>query len=247
MRVEQLQTVLRWLDDCQSRLLPDANPDDEKAPSPSPVAWQARLWRSSGHLLAVPLLLLLALPIVAMLLRISPADLLGKPAPYPGDQRCKFEPADFADHHSGHLGTGYAGGVSVGATTFSLSLPPDTLIDLPTVLPPAVAGVVLLMAFGRRGLFGPWLEQFGITLPFTTVAVVMAQTFVASSFYVKAAALGFAAIDPELKQAAARWRRACAGFSPHHTAVVVGSTVKRQCDDLGACFGRIWRHHHLCG
>ncbi len=87
----------------------------------------------------------------------------------------------------------------------------DTLIDLPTVLPPSVAGVALLMAFGRHGLIGEGLAELGITLPFTSAAVVMAQVFIASPFYVKAAALGFAAIDPELKQAAAldgagRWR-----------------------------------------
>ncbi len=79
----------------------------------------------------------------------------------------------------------------------------DTLIDLPTVLPPSVSGVALLMAFGRQGLIGGWLAATGINLPFTTVAVIMAQVFIASPFYVKAAAIGFATIDPELKQAAA--------------------------------------------
>jgi molybdate transport system permease protein len=79
----------------------------------------------------------------------------------------------------------------------------DTLIDLPTVLPPSVVGVALLMAFGRRGLFGEWLSVLGIAIPFTTVAVVMAQTFVACPFYVKAAAIGFAGINSELRQAAA--------------------------------------------
>jgi molybdate transport system permease protein len=79
----------------------------------------------------------------------------------------------------------------------------DTLIDLPTVLPPSVAGVALLVAFGRRGLLGPELDALGINLPFTQAAVVIAQMFVAASLYVKAAAVGFAAIDPELEQAAA--------------------------------------------
>lgn len=87
----------------------------------------------------------------------------------------------------------------------------DTVIDLPTILPPAVAGMALLMAFGRRGLFGPLLASFGINIPFTLVAVIMAQTFVAAPFYIKAAAIGFSGIDPELKQAAAldgasRWQ-----------------------------------------
>ena len=79
----------------------------------------------------------------------------------------------------------------------------DTLIDLPTVLPPSVAGVALLVAFGRRGLLGPELDALGINLPFTQAAVVIAQMFVAASLYIKSAAVGFAAVDPELEQAAA--------------------------------------------
>jgi molybdate transport system permease protein len=87
----------------------------------------------------------------------------------------------------------------------------DTLIDLPTVLPPSVAGVALLMAFGRKGLFGPALAALEINVPFTTLAVILAQTFIAAPLYVKAASIGFSAIDPELKQAAAldganRWQ-----------------------------------------
>jgi molybdate transport system permease protein len=75
----------------------------------------------------------------------------------------------------------------------------DTLIDLPMVLPPAVAGVALLMAFGRRGLLAPLLNPLGVELAFTTAAVVIAQAFVAAPFYVRAARAGFAAIDPVLE------------------------------------------------
>lgn len=79
----------------------------------------------------------------------------------------------------------------------------DTLIDVPMVLPPAVAGLALLMAFGRRGLLGPVLASAGIELPFTTMAVVMAQTFVAAPFYVRAAKAGFGAVDQRLEQMSA--------------------------------------------
>jgi len=75
--------------------------------------------------------------------------------------------------------------------------------DLPLVLPPVAAGVALLMAFGRRGVLGPSLAVLGIELPFTMTAVVLAQLFVAGSFYIRGAKLGFAAIDPELEEAAA--------------------------------------------
>ena len=63
----------------------------------------------------------------------------------------------------------------------------ETLIQLPVVLPPAVAGVALLLAFGRRGLLGPLLGRAGIGLPFTTAAVVLAEVFVAAPFYVQPA------------------------------------------------------------
>jgi molybdate transport system permease protein len=78
----------------------------------------------------------------------------------------------------------------------------DVVVDLPVVLPPSVAGLALLMAFGRRGVLGPALEALGLSLPFTLGAVVLAQTFVAAPFYVRAARLGFAAVDPQLEEAA---------------------------------------------
>ncbi len=78
----------------------------------------------------------------------------------------------------------------------------ETLLDLPIVLPPAVAGIALLMTFGRRGLFGPLLEQFNISLPFTTMAVVMAQTFVAAPFFIRAAQTGFAGVPQHLEESA---------------------------------------------
>jgi molybdate transport system permease protein len=79
----------------------------------------------------------------------------------------------------------------------------ETVTDLPLVLPPVTAGVALLMAFGRRGVLGPQLEVLGIELPFTMPAVVLAQVFVAGPFYIRGAKLGFAAIEPEIEEAAA--------------------------------------------
>ena len=73
----------------------------------------------------------------------------------------------------------------------------DNLVELPIVLPPVVAGVAMLMAFGRQGILGPVLEDVGITLPFTTAAVVFAQVFVASPFYVRSAKLGFQAVEQD--------------------------------------------------
>jgi molybdate transport system permease protein len=79
----------------------------------------------------------------------------------------------------------------------------ETITDLPIVLPPVTAGVALLMAFGRRGILGPQLEVLGIELPFTMSAVILAQIFVAGPFYIRGAKLGFAAVEPEVEEAAA--------------------------------------------
>jgi len=78
----------------------------------------------------------------------------------------------------------------------------ELIIDLPIVLPPSVAGLSLLIAFGRRGIFGSILNIVGVSLPFTTVAVVLAQTFVASPLYVRSARIAFAEIDKPLEEAA---------------------------------------------
>ncbi|MBK8024305.1 MAG: molybdate ABC transporter permease subunit [Chloroflexi bacterium] len=78
----------------------------------------------------------------------------------------------------------------------------NVLIELPIVLPPAVAGLALLVTFGRRGLLGPTLETFDITIPFTTAAVVMAQSFVAAPFYVRSAIVGFRSTPREIEDAA---------------------------------------------
>jgi molybdate transport system permease protein len=78
----------------------------------------------------------------------------------------------------------------------------ETVVDLPIVLPPSVAGLALLLVFGRRGLVGSSLEVIGLTIPFTTIAVILAQVFVAAPFFVRSARAGFAAVDRDLEDAA---------------------------------------------
>ena len=78
----------------------------------------------------------------------------------------------------------------------------NTLIDVPVVMPPSAAGIALLLAFGKLGLVGQYLDVFGVTLTFTTAAVVMAEVFVAAPFYVRQAATGFAAVDRTIEEAA---------------------------------------------
>jgi molybdate transport system permease protein len=77
-----------------------------------------------------------------------------------------------------------------------------TLLELPLVLPPAVAGIGLLAAFGVGGLLGPTLSDAGVVLPFSEWAVVFAVTFVASPFYMRQAIAAFEGVDPSLVSAA---------------------------------------------
>jgi len=86
------------------------------------------------------------------------------------------------------------------------------LTTLPMVLPPVVGGIALLLAFGRRGLLGLWLETtLGITLPFTTAGVIMAETFVAMPFLILTVEAGLRSMDRRYEEAArtlgaSRWR-----------------------------------------
>src|ERR1700682_3257411 len=90
------------------------------------------------------------------------------------------------------------------------------LTTLPMVLPPVVGGIALLLAFGRRGLLGSLLDStFGITIPFTTAGVVMAETFVAMPFLILTVEAGLRSMDRRYEEAAralgaGRWR----GFAP---------------------------------
>jgi molybdate transport system permease protein len=164
-----------------------------------PVRWRRHLmW-----LLSLPLLLFLALPLVAILVRLPLANLL------PSLLNPQIQLAIGMSMSTTLVTTlvtvclGTPLSYLLARRRFALRRAVDTLVDLPCVLPPAVAGVGLLMAFGRRGLLGSLLQQWDIEIAFTWVAVVMAQTFVSAPFYIKAAVLGFAGIDRELEQAAA--------------------------------------------
>ena len=157
------------------------------------VAWSVAVGALSGFLL-----LLVVLPVAGLLLTSSPREILGGLA----------DPL-----------VGPAVRLTVVTTTASLVLVvacgtplawvlarhkgrgwriAETIIQLPVVLPPAVAGVALLLAFGRRGLLGPGLARAGIGLPFTRAAVVIAETFVAAPFYVQAAITAFRRLDPNV-------------------------------------------------
>jgi molybdate transport system permease protein len=77
-----------------------------------------------------------------------------------------------------------------------------TAIELPLVMPPAVAGIALLAAFGPRGILGGWLEDAGVELVFQTAGVVVALIFVSAPFFLRQAIAAFAAVDGRLLEAA---------------------------------------------
>ena len=79
----------------------------------------------------------------------------------------------------------------------------DLLVDLPIVLPPTVAGVALLVAFGRRGVLGGEVQSLGIDLAFTTTAVVIAQIFVSAPYYIRTVKAGFESVDEQYEGVAA--------------------------------------------
>jgi molybdate transport system permease protein len=78
----------------------------------------------------------------------------------------------------------------------------EAVVDLPIVLPPSVAGLALLLVFGRRGLFAEPLEFLGISIPFTVVAVIFAQAFVSAPFFIRSARTGIAAVNRDLEDQA---------------------------------------------
>jgi molybdate transport system permease protein len=152
---------------------------------------------------SLPMLVFLLVPLLALLLRISPAQLLANLANREVTEAISLSMVTTAITVVLTVLAGTPLAYLLARRQFRGRTALDTLMDLPMVLPPSVAGIALLVAFGRRGLVGQYLTVAGIELAFTQAAVVLAQLFVAAPFYIKAAAAGFAGVDRELEQAAA--------------------------------------------
>ena len=166
-----------------------------------------RVWRSWPGRVAVGLLaalffLFLGVPLVALLFREAPAAIwaeLQQP-----DILQALELSILTTSLSTLLAImlGLPVAYLLGRGSFPGRKMLETLVTMPTVLPPVVAGVALLLTFGRMGLIGRYLNLLGISIPFTTVAVVMAQTFIAAPFFVNSAKAGFEQLDQRYEQAA---------------------------------------------
>jgi molybdate transport system permease protein len=165
-----------------------------RAPSRSPGAV---LWLG-----ATPLLLFLLAPLAALLLKVTPARLLERLATPVALHALGLTAwtTTLATALAVALGTPVAFLLARGA--FRGRDVVDTLVDLPVTIPPVVAGVALLLAFGRRGLIGRHLDVLGIPIAFSWVAVVLAQLFMACPFFVRSARAGFESVDARLESAA---------------------------------------------
>ena len=153
--------------------------------------------------LAMPMLVMLALPILALVVRVDFGALLHNLANPMVQQALTLSMTTGTITMLLALVFGTPLALLLGRRRFRGRAVVDTLVDLPIVLPPAVAGIALLLVFGRRGWLGPGLELAGVPIVFTPLAVVIPQFFVAAPFYVRTATAGFAEIDSELEQAAA--------------------------------------------
>jgi molybdate transport system permease protein len=176
--------------------------EERRLPSPAEGVLVDRVFRATFVLATGVALLFLLLPIAAIFLQIPPGDLLSAL----GTSAAKDALVVTAETNVVAMvliiafGTPTAYWVATRASRFRDLV--VTLIELPLVLPPAVAGIGLLVAFGRLGLLGGSFDALGIDIAFTKAAVVLAVTFVASPFYVRTAVSAFEAIDPALPAAA---------------------------------------------
>jgi molybdate transport system permease protein len=144
----------------------------------------------------------LVLPVVAIFIRVPPGDLLSALGHDVTRDALIVSLKTSAIAHAAVLLVGTPAAYVLGRKRFRGRGVVLTLVELPLVLPPAVAGIGLFAAFGRMGLLGDELDAFGIQIPFTQAAVVLAVAFVESPFYVRGAIAAFEAVDDSLLDAA---------------------------------------------
>lgn len=149
-------------------------------------------------MLALPLLLLLSVPILLLVSRTTPGALAAELQQRETQQAIALSLATSTAALLVTLVFGTPLAYWLSCHRSRLSAIVETLVDLPTVLPPSVAGVALLLTLGRNGPFGNVLDSLGIELAFTPAAVVIAQVFVASPYYVRAARAGFSSIESDV-------------------------------------------------
>jgi molybdate transport system permease protein len=171
-------------------------------------AWSVRdlLTRAGALIAGGILLLLLTLPILALVLRVPSADLLAGLRDPLVIAALRLSILSSLTATAAVVFIGLPSAYLLATRQFRGKAVVEALIDLPLVLPPTVAGLALLLAFGRAGLAGRGLSLVGLELPFTTLAVIVAQTFMALPLFIGSARAGFGSIDPRLIDAATTLR-----------------------------------------
>jgi molybdate transport system permease protein len=144
----------------------------------------------------------LLLPVVAIFLEVAPSHLLDQLGSDVAVDAFRVTAKTNAISMAFILGVGTPAAYLLATRRFPGRSVLITLLELPLVLPPAVAGIGLIAAFGREHLLGGTLSALGVTIGFTQIAVVFAITFVASPFYLRQAIASFEAVDPGLLDAA---------------------------------------------
>ena len=153
--------------------------------------------------LAVALLMvLLALPLVSLLLRVAPAQLWTYVQQPVVIAALKLSLLTSVVATLAVVALGLPVAYLLAMRDFRGKRLVEVLVELPIVLPPTVAGVGLLLAFGRAGIAGRVLGLFGISLPFTTLAVIIAQLFVATPFFISAVVAGLREVEPRYRDVA---------------------------------------------
>ncbi len=159
---------------------------------------QDSLVRIPAVILGAALFALLTLPILSLVLASSPADLMA------GVGHELFLSALLLSARTTLVSLVLVILMGTPLSWWLATAPPrrtgivEVLVHLPIVMPPAVMGVALLTAFGRSGLVGRGLDLFGLHLPFTTTAVIIAQVCVSAPFYVQSASTAFRKVDLDL-------------------------------------------------
>ena len=177
-----------------------------------------------GLVLALALVLaFLLIPILAIFLRISPGELFSQLGSEVALDALIVTAKTTAVAQAIILLLGTPAAYLLATRRFRGRSVVITLIELPLVLPPAVAGIGLLAAFGRAGLLGGTIDALGFSVGFTQGAVVMAVIFVASPFYIRQAIAAFESVDQDLL-AASRTLGAGPGRTFRRVALPLAST-----------------------
>lgn len=160
------------------------------------------VWRIAVAVGVALFLALVGLPLVALVVRVPPGDLIRRATSPLVLQALKLSLFTSVTATVLVAAFGLPVAYILATRSFRGRRLLETLVELPMVIPPTVAGVGLLLAFGRAGLAGGVLSALGIEIPFTTLAVVIAEAFVAMPFFVSTTAAGLREVEPRYREAA---------------------------------------------